>query len=183
MGRTIISMEKANEAIEYLEQSLNLARLMVNEGKDTPKYWGNLYTLSAISDNKKDYASAYTYNEELLPILKKFYEEDAETWKAIYVEKLVSRSFYANLLGKFKEGEQYSLEALKVDSTHHIAYTNLAAALLLQGKIEEAEIIYRQYKNEFKDGMLDDFAEFERLGIIPKDQEADVERIKAMLKE
>ena len=59
----------------------------------------------------------------------------------------------------------------------------IAAALLFQGKIEEAEKIYRQYKSEFKDGFLDDFAEYERLQVIPKEYMADVERIKAMLKE
>lgn len=93
------------------------------------------------------------------------------------------RAYLSNRLGKFQEGERYSLEALKVDSTKHLAYTNLAAAMLFQGKTEEAEKLYRQYKVEFKDSMLDDFAEFERLGIIPKERKSDVERIKAILKE
>lgn len=31
--------------------------------------------------------------------------------------------------------------------------------------------------------MLDDFAEFERLGVIPEERKKDVERIKAVLKE
>ena len=75
------------------------------------------------------------------------------------------------------------MEAIKVDSTQHIAYANLAAALLFQGKVEEAEKLYRQYKAEFKDGFLDDFAEFERLNVIPEERKKDVERIKAMLRE
>ena len=103
--------------------------------------------------------------------------------KDIFYRRLFKQSAYANILGKFKEGEKFSLEALQVDSTKHIAYTNLAAALLFQGKIEEAEKIYRQYKSEFKDGFLGDFAEYERLQVIPKEYMADVERIKAMLQE
>ena len=75
------------------------------------------------------------------------------------------------------------MEAIKVDSTQHIAYTNLAAALLFQGKVEEAENLYRQYKAEFKEGFLDDFAEYERLAVIPDERKKDVERIKSMLKE
>lgn len=74
--------------------------------------------------------------------------------KDIFYRRLFKQSAYANILGKFKEGEKFSLEALQVDSTKHIAYTNLASALLFQGKIEEAEKIYRQYKSEFKDGFL-----------------------------
>ena len=70
-----------------------------------------------------------------------------------------------------------------MESTKIFAYTNLASSLLMQGKYEEAEKIYRQYKIELKDGFLSDFAEFERLGIIPEEREKDVERIKAMLNE
>ena len=70
-----------------------------------------------------------------------------------------------------------------MNSTNHIAYSNLAAALLFQGRVEEAENLYRQYKAEFKEGCLDDFAEFERLNVIPEERKKDVERIKAMLKE
>lgn len=69
-----------------------------------------------------------------------------------------------------------------MDSTQHIAYTSFAAALLFQGKVEEAENLYRQYKVEFKDGFFDDFAEYERLNVIPEERKKDVERIKAMLK-
>ena len=111
------------------------------------------------------------------------YKEDTEGWKTIYSNQLVSQFVYANLLGKFKEGELYSLEAIKVDSTLHMAYTNLAAALLFQGKVEDAEKLYRQYKAEFKEFFLDDFAEYERLNVIPEERKKDVERIKAMLKE
>ena len=111
------------------------------------------------------------------------YQKDTEGWQADYSGQLVDQSFYANLLGKFIEGEQYSLDAIKVDSTQHMAYTNLAAALLFQGKVEDAENLYRQYKAEFKESFLDDFSEFERLNVIPEERKKDVERIKAMLKE
>ena len=119
----------------------------------------------------------------LLPLLKVNYEDNAQNWKTEYNNKSLNQSFFANLLGKFKEGEQYSLEAIKVDSTHHLAYTNLDAALLFQGRFEEAEKLYLEYKYEFKNGFIDDFAEFERLGVIPEERKSDVERIKAILNE
>ncbi|MDY6028387.1 MAG: tetratricopeptide repeat protein, partial [Prevotella sp.] len=183
LGLTMLLEEKIHEAQEPFKQSLNLARQQVKAGKDTSLYCESLYYLSQISATEKDYASAYTYNEELLPILHVLYQGDSDKYLKTYLDQLVNRSFYANLLGKFKEGEQYSLEAIKVDSTKHIAYTNLAAALLLQGEVEEAEKLYRQYKAEYKHEFLSDFAEFERLGVIPEEREKDVERFKAMLNE
>ena len=182
LGRTMLLDGKKHEAQEPFQKSLHLARKLVEAGRDTSIYRESLYCLSLISANEKDYASAYTYNEELLPLMNAMYKDDAEGWKADYASQLVDQSFYANLLGKFNEGELYSLEAIKVDSTQHIAYTNLAAALLFQGKVEEAEKLYKQYKAEFKDSFLDDFAEYERLNVIPEGRKKDVERIKAMLR-
>ena len=84
---------------------------------------------------------------------------------------------------RFAESEAMYISALKTNPNNHLACTNLAASLLFQGKIEEAEKIYRQYKAELKDVFLMDFAEFERAGVIPEERKADVERIKAMLNE
>ena len=42
---------------------------------------------------------------------------------------------------------------------------------------------YRQYKGELKDSFLNDFKQFAEAGVIPKEREADVEKIKKMLNE
>ena len=171
-------------AINAFENSLKLIKKnAIREKEDSALYAVNLQELIKLYNSEKNYEAAYNYNAELLKILKSYYLVNPEKFKNAYTVFLSNQSLYANLLGKFKEGETYCLEALQVDSTKHIAYTNLAAALLFQGKIEEAEKIYRQYKPEFKDGFLDDFAEYERLQVIPKEYMADVERIKAMLQE
>ena len=156
---------------------------MMDNETDKSLYIENLFNLVYLYDYNKDYATTYTYNKELLPLLKANYGEDADNWKTDYHGKLILQSFCANLLGKFEEGELHSLEALKVDSTQHLAYTNLAAAYLLQGKYEAAEKLYRQYKNEFKDGLLTDLDELAKAGVIPADRMADVEKIKKMLNE
>ena len=171
-------------AINAFENSLKLIKKnAIREKEDSALYAVNLQELIKLYNSEKNYEAAYNYNAELLKILKSDYLVNPEKFKNAYTVFLSSQSFYTNLLGKFKEGETYCLEALQVDSTKHIAYTNLAAALLFQGKIEEAEKIYRQYKSEFKDGFLSDFAEYERLQVIPKKYMTDVERIKAMLQE
>ena len=156
---------------------------MMNDKPDKALYAANLSCLVGLHNTNKDYATAYTYNKELLPLLKANYDDDAAKWKVVYSGQLLSQSFCANLLGKFEEGELHSLEALKVDSTQHLAYTNLAAAYLLQGKYQAAEKLYRQYKNELKDGFLSDFDELAKAGVIPIERIADVEKIKKMLNE
>ena len=182
-GMSMIHNNKHQEAIEPVERSLKLCKDMLNDETGKILYTANLACLVGLHSNDKDYATTYTYNKELLPLLKANYGEDADKWKTDYHGKLITQSFCANLLGKFEEGELHSLEALKVDSTQHLAYTNLAAAYLLQGKYQAAEKLYRQYKNEFKDGLLTDLDELAKAGVIPAERLADVEKIKKMLNE
>ena len=182
-GMAMLNNNKSNEAIEPVERSLKLCKDMMNDKPDTALYAANLSCLVGLHNTNKDYATAYTYNKELLPLLKNNYSEEAVKWKVVYSGQLLSQSFYANVLGKFEEGELHSLEALKVDSTQHLAYTNLAAAYLLQGKYEAAEKLYRQYKSELKEGFLSDFDELAKAGVIPAERMADVEKIKKMLNE
>ena len=182
-GMALIDNNKHQDAIGPFERSLKISKDMMNDEKGKSLYAANLSCLVGLHDMNKDYATAYNYNKELLPLLKANYGKDAEKWKTNYHGKLISQSFYANLLGKFKEGELHSLEALRVDSTQHLAYATLAAAYLLQGKFQAAEMLYRQYKNEFKDGLLTDLDELAKAGVIPADRKADVEKIKKMLNE
>ena len=182
-GMSMVNNNKHHDAIGPFERSLKLCKDIVNEETGKSLYAVNLGCLVELYGKEKDYATTYTYNKELLPLLKANYGEETDKWKAEYNKKLIQHSFCANLLGKFEEGEHYSLEALKVDSTQHLAYTNLAAAYLLQGKYEAAEKLYRQYKSEFKDGLLTDLDELAKAGVIPADRMADVEKIKKILNE
>ena len=182
-GMAMLNNNKSNEAIEPVERSLKLCKDMMNDKPDKALYAANLSCLVGLHNTNKDYATAYTYNKELLPLLKANYDDDAVKWKVVYSGQLLSQSFYANVLGKFEEGELHSLEALKVDSTQHLAYTNLAAAYLLRGRYEAAEKLYRQYKSEVKEGFLSEFDELAKACVIPAERKADVEKIKKMLNE
>lgn len=95
--------------------------------------------------------------------------------------KLGNEAYDALLQGKFSVAENLSRMGMKMDSTQHWLATNLAAALLFQGKTEEAEKIYLQYRVELKADFLDDFKAFGEEGIIPEERKKDVERIKLML--
>ena len=92
------------------------------------------------------------------------------------------QSHNAIFLKKYAEAEQLAREGLAVDSTQIWISGNLAAALLLQGKYSESEPIYRQLKDQ-KDDTLEDFEQFKAAGVIPKEREEDIEKIKRMLDE
>lgn len=138
--------------------------------------------LSDVYSQQNKYNEAYDILKKLIPLVREFYNHGADI-EELLSNKLTNLSFYANIIGKFDEGEKYSKESLAVDSTDHLAYTNLAAALLMQGRYVEAEKLYLQFKSEFKDGFLDDLNIFAEHGVIPKEREADVERIKKLLNE
>ena len=140
------------------------------------------YNLVILYSATQRWAESESMYKSVLAIYERLAKDNSQLYKANLTDIDVNLSIYLNFLGKFKEAERYALEAIKKDSTKHLAYTNLAAALLFQGKTAEAEKLYRQFKSEFKDGFLDDFAEYERLGVIPEERKMDVERIKAMLK-
>ena len=145
-----------------------------------------------LADSYFNLANLYYYTQRLsesevmhksaLVIYERLAKDNPEVYEVDLTNQYISLSIISNHLGNFKDAEFYALESIKTDSTKHLAYTNLAASLLFQGKTAEAEKLYRQFKSEFKDGFLDDFAEYERLGVIPEERKEDVERIKAMLK-
>lgn len=183
LGTLMTENNKQDDAIGAFEHSIKLSKEFIKEDYFKQIYLSNLLYIVILHQQVGNIITAYTYNENLLPLLKNLYEEDSEKWKSSYCGYLVQQSYLANLLGKFKDGELYSLEALKVDPNNHLTYTNLATSLLLQGRLEEAEKLFREYKAELKDEFLNDLAKFESLRVITEKRKADVERIKAILSE
>lgn len=53
----------------------------------------------------------------------------------------------------------------------------------MQGRYNEAEALFRQLKEKSDLPLLKDLEDFAKTGAIPKEREADVERIKQMLSE
>jgi tetratricopeptide (TPR) repeat protein len=115
--------------------------------------------------------------------LKAKYEENPDGLKSDYVCFWGNQSFYAIILKQYQHAVECAYEILSIDSSLHWISTYLAAALLFQGKYAEAEAIYRQYKDELKNSFLGDLKQFAEAGVIPKEREEDVERIKKILEE
>ena len=184
IGFLKVQTEQYADAISPFEEALNIYRRLAQiNPAEQQWYEGSLFGLSLVYLAVNKYISAYNINKECLPILKQKYEAEPDTQKEDYASALGGQSFYAIFAKQYAEAEQYAHEGLAVDSTKHFIYANLAAALLFQGKYTEAEKIYRQYKYVLKDGFLDDFRQYAEAGVIPKECEADVEKIKQLLSE
>ena len=183
-GLLNLKQKKYAEAIPMFEIALNIYRHLAQKNPVLQELYENsLFCLSTLYLAVGDYTSACQINQEWLPILKKKYEEDKDGLRKDYAEALGNQSICVIFMKQYAEAEQYAHEGLAVDSTQHFIYTNLAAALLFQGKYAEAEKLYCQCKDEFKEGILDDFRRFAEADVIPKKYEADVEKIKKMLNE
>ena len=87
------------------------------------------------------------------------------------------------LLGRYNDAEKTAREGLKLFPDYLFIEKDLAAVLLFRDKFTEVEKIYRQYKDELKKNFLNDLKQFAEVGVIPKEREADVEKIKQILEE
>ena len=184
LGLLKVQQELYSDAITSFEEALEIYRRLAKTNPAQQQWYvGSLYYLSQLYPVVKNYSAAYRINKEYLPILKKMYEENPDAVKSGYASTLGNQSWYALFMKQYAESEQCAREGLIIDSTKTFIYSNLAAALLFQGKYAEAEKIYREYKSELKESFLNDFRQLAEAGVIPKECEADVERIKRMLNE
>ena len=181
LANSQVKQEKYAEAISPFEQALEFYKKEAEQGKSIDNYTTIMSRLDQLYGQEKKYSQAYQCFKRNIPLLKTIYRSDKNNYAELLKSILVSQSFYSIFEKQYVEAEIYSKEALEVDSTKHVVYSNLAAALLFQGKYQEAEKIYRQYKSELKEGFLSDFEEFSKAGVIPKHREEDVEKIKQLL--
>ena len=181
LANSQVKQEKYAEAISPFEQALEFYKKEAEQGKSIDNYTTIMSRLDQLYGQEKKYSQAYQCFKRNIPLLKTIYRSDKNNYAELLKSILVSQSFYSIFEKQYVEAEIYSKEALEVDSTKHVVYGNLAAALLFQGKYQEAEKIYRQYKSELKETFFSDFEEFSKAGVIPKNREEDVEKIKQLL--
>ena len=181
LANSQVKQEKYAEAISPFEQALEFYKKEAEQGESIDYYTTIMSRLDQLYGQEKKYSQAYQCFKSNIPLLKTIYRSDKNNYTELLKSILVSQSFYSIFEKQYVEAEIYSKEALEVDSTKHVVYSNLAAALLFQGKYQEAEKIYRQYKSKLKEDFLSDFEEFSKAGVIPKHREEDVEKIKQLL--
>ena len=182
LGFVYLATERWSESIAALQHALSIRCIFYE--KDTTRF------ALSVAQAHEMLSVAYT-------MAKDWYKAKNNTIKAIELYKTPTKqtaqyrsniaaltgnlSFMTLMSKNFIQAERYAREALAIDSTLLWIYKNLAASLLFQGKYADAEKICRQYKSELKEDFLDDFKEFSKAGVIPKEYKEDVERFREIL--
>ena len=180
-------MESESMYLDALTIYRHLAQ--INPQVYEPRLATSLYSLGLIYWKQDQHLQAIPIFEEALehyrtlvlhnPSHKRWYNNTIQLLTQLY-QTQSSQCLYA---GQLEKAEQYARKTLSMDSTQIVTNTSLAAALLFQGKYDEAETVYRQYKNELREAFLQGFIDFKAAGIIPEERKNDVERITKMLNE
>ena len=188
----LASLYKTTQRFSESEKTYNLAlsrlRWRLIHDKAHPQAYepyvaGTLYNLALLYSDTQRFSESEEKYKEALAIRRRLALSNPQAYEPDVALVLWRLSFNEIFLKKFSEAECLAREGLETDSTQHWIASNLAAALLFQGKYTEAEKIYRQYKSELSDSFLDDFKQFAEAGVIPPECEADVEKIKQLLSE
>jgi hypothetical protein len=141
---------------------------------------GNIYS------QKKDYQSAVSATEKELAIDEKLAAENPQEKTPAIASEYGNLSYYYSFLSQFKLAEDAARKGLEADSTQIWIYTNLAPALLFQGKYEESKKIVLTMKDiefpfnkdkKFRNIFLDDLSNLEKAGIT----HPDIEKIRKLL--
>lgn len=181
-GELMFFTREYQKAITYLEEAMTITQ-KYNDNNSTlqNRYENILYYLSLSYSNIEDHQHSYELRKEYLSLRKIRYESQPDVYRNNYVSAMGGLSYECLFIGHYEEAEQLSRESFAIDESQHWLVTNLAAALLFQGRYNEAEAIYLQYKDELKDNFTDDIYAFRKAEVIPKEHQAEMERIEQLI--
>lgn len=157
-------------------------RLSVNNPQTYEPYVSTtLHNLASLyCKNNRFYDSELMY-KEALQIRRRLAVNNPKAFRPYVVYTLSSMAFNRVLIRDFIQAEKWAREGLDIDSSQVIIYKILAVSLLLQGKYEEAEQIYLQYRDDLKESFIEDIEKFDKMEIIPEEHKKEVEKIKRIL--
>lgn len=167
------------KSLDVFKQVSDIYRELTAQNSE--KFRGDLMSsfmmIARVFEQQKDYDQCVAYCLEALTIAKSANDS------ACQAKAYVGLSFYSLFQRNFEAAENYARMGLQADSSQTMLYTNLAPALLLQGRTDEAIAIYRQAAAEHKTDMLSDFDLMEKEGVIPLELKPVVEKVKRILEE
>ncbi|MCX6256405.1 MAG: tetratricopeptide repeat protein, partial [Bacteroidia bacterium] len=147
----------------------------------------NIYSnFSAINYEMYQYEKGEKYSEEAINMYIVL-AQSKPVYKYRLAECYSSSSFYEVQSKNFELAETMARKSLETDSTYIWGNSNLALAMLFNGKYEKAKNIYMSLKDKtipgektkkFREAFLEDIEEMEKAGVT----HPDVSKIKVLLK-
>ena len=174
--------QRFDKAEEYLLRALEIRERLV---KAHPEAYESdvamtLNNLAVLYSDTQRFDKAEEYLLRALEIRERLVKAHPEVYGQDYAGCLHNASYFSLQVQNYAQAEEYSREALKWSDDIDI-YTNLAAAILLQGRFEEAKQIYLTYKDDLRNAFLNDFQTLKDNNAIPKHLIGDVEKIIELL--
>jgi WD40 repeat protein len=142
-------------------------------------------------DKENDPLKKYNLYKILIDTLTKRWQQTPEEYGTELASAYINRAESGFKIEKFKESEQDLRAGIKADSTNKFLYTNLALALLFQGKLKQAQAEYEKWKDKtfdpnndlsnYREAFLSDLNSYEASELIPKERIEDVKTIRKLL--
>ena len=148
-----------------------------------------VYQLNQRIQNEPDTLAQYQLYTELCDTLRRLAAKDPAQKPAL-ADALNGRVWTGFFLKKFAAAEADVREGLALVAEHKYLPSNLAPALLLQGKQKEALLEYQKWKDKpfeeqnyptYRDVFLDDLNTFEKAGIIPPKIRPGLQEVRKLL--
>lgn len=187
LAETLYLLALKNEDIRF-EQIVS----QLDSTQQTEFYFSSLdaydYKPAYYTPNKNHIVKAHLDN--ILPFVQQLeISQLSEEQLRIHIQSLNNMGWGMLEFGDFASSEAFLRLGISIDATYAILHTNLAPALLFQGKYEAALAEYKKWKNQpyktktYGYAYLRDFRYFEKYNIIPDEHRAKYEEVKTWLLE
>ena len=191
VGNNDYNQENYEEARRHYLHCLEIREELANNNPDYPN--GFLYeillNLSNINIKLKNYPATIQYLNACNDLLQK--DKEQIDYKSALAQNYGNLSFCYLCIKEYAQAEQLARKALELDSMQVWIKANLSVSLLFQNRVlvTETEVIYKElsqtiYQNNetHTQMLLEGFDKLEEAGAIPKENKADMEKIKKILK-
>lgn len=149
-------------------------------------------TIKVLEEQDSSRQKKENYYNEIIDLAKKYKTSQNQHDLSSDYGNLAFYSFFDK--DHFKNGLDYALKGIELDSTNDFIYTNIALGYLFTNQFDSAEEVYNRFKNKiisnmqlsFKDGFKQDLEELEKYGIINDNDDEiykEVEKIRNVILE
>ena len=163
----------------FFKESLDAYKELTSKGNSQylPEVAKLLRNLANVCDKRQSWAEAGKLYQEELEINNKLAMDMPDEYKSHVARSYGNLSNHAILVKDFAKAADYARKGLAIDESRLFIQANLAASLLFMGQTEQAKEIYKKYRKELRETFLDDFKQFEELGVIPAEARESVKSI------